>query len=253
MRCVGELTYDTLDAVLVDAIPEFRSALDEHLRDHDGEVFQHVLLGDFTRFVLAARDRGDHALVDRCLAVLELAAQSPRPRMTNLVAVSFVENVAPWEPHVQSFVATWPDGLRRMAVQQGWDGKAADEAPGPPDIDVYARVEERNPAVVESFLEQYMVNWRQDAAWLDDEPVARAFARAYGDPGSSFVRYRRPTALGISSVAVAFGRDGSTVLGLSVHGEANPVAENQANGLLDELLRDFPVSQGGGVGGASPA
>jgi hypothetical protein len=244
---VSDLTYETIAEVLVDAIPEFRPALEQHLRDQEGEVLPHLLFGDLTRFVLAARDGGDDALVERCLAFLDLAARSPRPRVTNLVAASFVENVGPWEPQMSAFIETWPDALRRMAVQQGWDGAADEGVPGPPDVDVYARVEHRDLATIEEFLGQYMTNWREDAAWYDTEPVAEAIARACAEPASSFARYGRSTTPSINSVIMAFGRDGSTVLGLSVHGESNPLVDSQARALLDELMQRFDASEGTAV------
>jgi hypothetical protein len=109
-----DLTYETIHELLVEAIPEFRPVLEEHLRDQEGEVLQHVMFGDLTGFVLAARDRGDRALVARCWAFLDHAANSPRPRVSNLVAVSFVENVGPWKPKM--FLHS---GLARRAATHG--------------------------------------------------------------------------------------------------------------------------------------
>ncbi|MCP4965810.1 MAG: hypothetical protein GY926_11290 [bacterium] len=241
---MNDLTYGAIHAALVDAVPEFRPELEEHLSDHDGEVLPHLLFGDLTRFVLAARDRGDHALVERCLAFLESVVRSPRHRLLNLVAVSFVENVGPWQPGMASFIEGWPEELKRIATQQGWGSSLDGYVPSPPDIDVYIRLEGRDRAVIESFLDTYITSWRSDETWHDAEPVTDAFARAYADATCSFARYGEPTSPDISGVIIAFGRDGSTVLGLSIHGEFNPFAEERAMGLLDDLMNSYGGSEG---------
>lgn len=46
----------------------------------------------------------------------------------NLVAVSFVENVGPWDDGVKGFIASWPSALQEEAERQrtwqpGEDGR----------------------------------------------------------------------------------------------------------------------------------
>ncbi|NNC39172.1 MAG: hypothetical protein HKN95_00650 [Acidimicrobiia bacterium] len=244
---MSELTYETVHEALLVAVPEFRAELEQHHSDYEGEVLPHLLFGDLTRFVLAARDRGDHALVDRCLVFLEEVARSPRQRLSNLAAVSFVENVAPWQPEMRSFIKTWPKELKRVAARQGWGRPPNEYVPSPPDIDVYVRLESRDRVVVESFLDRHMTTWRQDAAWYDAEPVAEAFARADADPAAAFARYGEPTMPGLSKVIVAFGTDGSMVFGLSIHGDFNPDAEEQATALVDDLMARYGASEGAAI------
>ena len=80
-----------------EAVPEFGRAIDEHITYHDGDVLKHVPFGDLTRFILAAEERGDHDLVRRCLSFLDLALREGDSDVQNLVGVSFVENVGPWD------------------------------------------------------------------------------------------------------------------------------------------------------------
>ncbi|NRQ40814.1 hypothetical protein HII36_54770 [Nonomuraea sp. NN258] len=78
-----------------------------------------VLFGDLTRFVLQAHRQGNDELVGRCLSFLESAMTSDDADLRNLVAVSFVENVRPWDPAMAHFVASWPKALRDEAAAQG--------------------------------------------------------------------------------------------------------------------------------------
>ena len=112
------VTYDGIAQEVVAVVPEFAPVVDEHLRVFDGEILPHVLFGDFTRFVLAAYSDCNPELVGRCLDFLEGALDSPDPRVGNLVAVSFVENVGPWDARCAPFISTWPAGLRNEAERQ---------------------------------------------------------------------------------------------------------------------------------------
>ena len=49
--------YDTVAQRLVEVVPEFSGAVEEHRSDND-EILPHVLYGDLTRFVVAAAERG---------------------------------------------------------------------------------------------------------------------------------------------------------------------------------------------------
>jgi hypothetical protein len=112
------------------AIPEFGDSIAEHLAC-DEEGLQHVLVGDFTRFILAARDRGDDELVGRCLHFLDEALRDGDPMVQNLVQLSFVENVGPFVGDAATFTETWPTALRREAERQR-DWKRGD--PGPASV-----------------------------------------------------------------------------------------------------------------------
>ena len=111
-----DLSYDGVVGSVVEAVPELREALAEHLQDND-EILPHVLFGcDLVPFVLAAWEAGNAEIVGRCLEVLEAAMVSSDPRTRELAAVSFVESVGPWEPEVKPFVSTWPAALAAEAA-----------------------------------------------------------------------------------------------------------------------------------------
>jgi len=69
---VAVIEYASVHRALRAAIPEFGDSIAEHLAC-DEEGLQHVLVGDLTRFLLAARDRGYDELVGRCLHFLDEA------------------------------------------------------------------------------------------------------------------------------------------------------------------------------------
>ena len=122
----------------------------------------------------------------------------------------------------------------------------------PPFLDVYARVERRDPAILDSFLGEFMYGWEDDDRWLDEEPVNQAFERAFGDSTTSFARYGRSSTSGIASVIVAFGRDGSMILGVSIEGEDEAEADARAPDLIDALNGESGCLNGyGRLGGAS--
>ena len=116
---VPSFEYESIHESLRMAVPEFGPTIDEHVEDYD-EVLAHVLFGDLTRFVLAAHREGDSALVDRSLRFLDEAFCEGDGGVQDLVAGSFVENVAPWDPSVRDFIRSWPKALRREAHNQGW-------------------------------------------------------------------------------------------------------------------------------------
>jgi hypothetical protein len=114
---VVALEYSEVATALRVALPEFAAAIDEHVADND-EMLPHVLFGDLTRFVIDGYQRGDNDLVRRALAFLDNALREGDDAVQNLVGVSFVENVGPWDPNQAHFIASWPDGLRLEAEQQ---------------------------------------------------------------------------------------------------------------------------------------
>lgn len=117
---VAGLVYSDVHEALREAVPEFGPVIDEHIAYYEGPV-QHVLFGDLTRFVLGARQRGDHLLVERCLGFLDVALRDGDDEVQNLVAVSFVENVELWDDDVRDFIRSWPTALLAEAERQrGW-------------------------------------------------------------------------------------------------------------------------------------
>jgi len=109
--------YSDVEQVLREAVPEFGPVIDEHIAFND-ELLPHVLFGDLTRFVLVAHDQGNEELVRRCLVFLDEALREGDAMLENLVAVSFVENVEPWDPAMTRFIESWPAGLRQEAEEQ---------------------------------------------------------------------------------------------------------------------------------------
>ena len=97
-----KLTYDEFFPALLEAVPEFVPFYNEHIVELE-ELLDHVLLADFTRFVVAAYKscltaEGSDAtvwcdIVRRSLMFLENAFATSDPELWNLIAVSFVENL----------------------------------------------------------------------------------------------------------------------------------------------------------------
>jgi hypothetical protein len=115
------LTYADVETELRSQVPEFAPVIDEHVADND-EVLPHVLFGDLTRFVLAARESGDDTLVERCVAVLDRALREGDDHVVNLVQVSFVENLPPWSDAIPAMITAWPESLRsEVERQRDWN------------------------------------------------------------------------------------------------------------------------------------
>jgi hypothetical protein len=117
------IEYAGVEASLRRALPEFGAVIDEHLRDNEGEFLAHLVLGDLTRFVLAALTEGDRDVVERALTWAETALAEGDDLTRELIAVSFVENVGASEPENAPFIATWPANLLREATVQGYRPK----------------------------------------------------------------------------------------------------------------------------------
>lgn len=114
---MAALAYSEVASALRVALPEFAAAIDEHVA-YNERLLTHLLFGDLTRFVLDAHKRGDDDLVRRALEFLDSALREGDDAVQNLVSVSFIENVGPWEPNQAHFIASWPDALRSDAEQQ---------------------------------------------------------------------------------------------------------------------------------------
>jgi hypothetical protein len=52
------------------------------------------------------------------LACAAAALEAGDPALRNAIEASFVENVGPWDPQMQPFIATWPNSLRGEAKRQ---------------------------------------------------------------------------------------------------------------------------------------
>jgi hypothetical protein len=94
-----DITYDSFSDQLRAAVPGFDRVYDEHLADN-GEILPHVLLGALVRFLSGDVElcgAGSTAL-KHALPLLERGMSSRDPRVQELVAVSFLENLDPGDP-----------------------------------------------------------------------------------------------------------------------------------------------------------
>jgi hypothetical protein len=103
---------------LLAALPEASLVVRQHLDDHDGSLLLHLLVADLRRLLLDAWARGDEALGQRGLAFLDSALAAGDDRVSNAVAVSFVEDIGWWETEMQPFLTTWPGGLLAEVERQ---------------------------------------------------------------------------------------------------------------------------------------
>lgn len=85
----GELFIERL----IHAVPELKGAYDEHLADND-MLLPHVLMGDVTRFIVAAlSDADNHPIVRRVLDYFESELMTGGAESLDLIRSSFVENL----------------------------------------------------------------------------------------------------------------------------------------------------------------
>ena len=112
-----QISYDDVIEHLLEQLPEFRAEVEDHIQFNEG-LLPHVLFGDLTRFVLRAREQGRDDVVRRALEFLDEALRHGDEQVDNLVSVSFVENVGPWDPAQADFIDEWPHALRDEAVRQ---------------------------------------------------------------------------------------------------------------------------------------
>ena len=83
---------------LLDEVPELNGVYQEHIEFMD-EILSHPLMGDVTRFVIDQHrneigSKAESPVLNRCLAVLERGMNAKEDVVQELVAVSFVENLA---------------------------------------------------------------------------------------------------------------------------------------------------------------
>jgi hypothetical protein len=89
-----KFTYESFAAELCAVVPGFDRVYDEHVADYD-EVLPHVLLGDLGRFLSneVAVHGPQSAALKQAMDALEQGMQSDDPRLEELIAVSFLENL----------------------------------------------------------------------------------------------------------------------------------------------------------------
>ena len=94
------LTYENIFEIIVKEIPEFKSVYDEHILDYE-ELLPHVLMGDFTRFVVNMYEESKSTNENKycfdvflkALSIVEAAMNSIDINLQELISVSFLENV----------------------------------------------------------------------------------------------------------------------------------------------------------------
>jgi hypothetical protein len=77
---------------LVNAVPALRPALEEHLSDHE-VMLSHLLMADFGRVFVKLVGANDQITIAAFLSEIERLAASADAGLTNVVAVSFIENL----------------------------------------------------------------------------------------------------------------------------------------------------------------
>jgi hypothetical protein len=101
------------------AARELQAAIDEHLAEYDGEVLLTVLVADVRRWVISEfYNMDDDAAVTSILAILDDALLHGDQRVSNAVAVAFVEDSCVWDPRMAAFLSRWPAGLQAEAERQ---------------------------------------------------------------------------------------------------------------------------------------
>lgn len=124
-----ELDCSTVFQQLLVDVPEFKSIYDKHLDDYD-ELLPHVLLGDFTRFLVDAYRRSIkdateselyHQIVTKSLDFLERAINASDPKLQELVSVSFLENLHQAEEVYEDIKALLGLRLRKELISYEYD------------------------------------------------------------------------------------------------------------------------------------
>lgn len=90
------LDYEHFAELLRAQVTGFDRIYDQHVRDYD-QVLPHVLLGDLVRFLsdeVRIHGEGSKALCE-AMDLLERGMGSADPKLQELVAVSFLENLDP--------------------------------------------------------------------------------------------------------------------------------------------------------------
>jgi hypothetical protein len=113
---VAMTSGDFLDAPGRD-VPEAQSVVAEHLEDND-VLLLHLLTGDLRRFAFHSFEMGRRDVLERLLALVDLALREGTDHVRGAMTVSFVGNTEWWDPAMQPFIDTWPAGLRAEVHRQ---------------------------------------------------------------------------------------------------------------------------------------
>jgi len=99
-----DLTYENILEALTANVPAFATLYEEHVAKYD-EALPHVLFGDLVRFLdNEVRVNGpESAVLAQAMGLLERAMGSQDPKLQELVAVSFIENLEPGEATFPAF------------------------------------------------------------------------------------------------------------------------------------------------------
>jgi hypothetical protein len=124
---VTNLTFENFLEQLRAAVLGFDRVYDEHVADH-GEVLSHVLLGDLVRFLSAEVEvgGGENDVLKQAMSLLERGMRSQDPRVQELVAVSFLENLDPRDPSFPAIRSLFGPSLEEQykkyeeATAKGW-------------------------------------------------------------------------------------------------------------------------------------
>ncbi len=102
---------------LAETSPRVAALVRAHTDEHD-EVLLHLLVGDIRRWAVAAFYNGEDVVaVAAVLRLFDNALTKGDEYAVNAVAISFVEDVCPWEPRMSPFIDTWPGALRNEAAR----------------------------------------------------------------------------------------------------------------------------------------
>ena len=78
---------------LIIVVPELRKTYMEHVSNND-TLLPHVFMGDVARFIVAqARKPENHELIRRFVTFLEEENSDPSEEVSELIVVSFLENL----------------------------------------------------------------------------------------------------------------------------------------------------------------
>jgi hypothetical protein len=114
-------------------VPGLAPMLAEHIADYD-EVLPHVFFGELTPFLVGLKDGSDadRAVLVKALSMLEEAWRKGHEDVTNVIAVSFIENLqgrgelramqAFFGPAMSSWADCFEDS-RPDTPRVGWFGK----------------------------------------------------------------------------------------------------------------------------------
>jgi hypothetical protein len=122
------VTKETFIQDLLEAVPEARPTVEEHLHDND-ELLLHLLMADLLRLAVGTSGRDERDLTKRLLAFVDRALREGDDAVENAVRVSFIEHVGAGEGESEAFIASWPSGLQeemerqRVADRNGPSGK----------------------------------------------------------------------------------------------------------------------------------